>query len=71
MYKIIPFIVFVDPKHNKSTLACAVYASRTNGASFEWGEYIVRRIIMKVTQFSVLRLQFGSMHAQTRTLNPN
>jgi hypothetical protein len=26
---------------------------------------------MKVKQFPVLRLQFGSMHAQTRTITPN
>ena len=33
--------------------------------------YIVRRIIMKVTQFSDLKLQFGSVHAQTWTVTPN
>ena len=34
-HKIITFIVFVDPKHNTIMLAGAVYASYTNGVSFE------------------------------------
>ena len=31
----IPFIMFMDPKYNTTMLAGAVYASHTNGASFE------------------------------------
>jgi hypothetical protein len=35
MYKIIPFIMFVDPKHNNKTLVGAVYAKCHYAASFE------------------------------------
>ena len=47
------------------------YLNRACAFFFFYVVYIVRGIIMKMTQISILWLQFGNVHAQTRATTSN